>query len=188
MTFQTTRQIFLQILWCSIIIVTGFNSNGQADLRKNVLSVEALGVGYFLSAQYERVLFQIDSTNYSMRISAGSHVLDNYTDRPLSFSTGVLRTSTWRKNYVDFGIGVSYIKGLDFTKLNTSRIPTSALYLSPSLGIRSYSVAEGLVTKLYFSPLFKLHQYSKPVQSIFAFGGKASNYPFYMGLGIGVPF
>ncbi len=148
----------IKILFVSIILC-GLGSDlktfAQKSKREKVVTIEGLGVGYFINLQSEFELLKIDSTQIMFRMGVGSHLKAPNVYRPLTLSAGFNTIRPWRHNKMDLGIGLSYIRGINnaYVSVNNS-YPSSAIYLTPNIGIRSTTVINGLIFKFFYSPLF----------------------------------
>lgn len=104
------------ILLCTFFLLMSRNSMAQSDstIAKNTIYVEGLGNGIFGSLNYDRLLL-IKKLKFSYRLGfiyLPHNVISFYTI-PIEFN--FLRG---KKNHSEFGIGFSYVNGLNEKSYN----------------------------------------------------------------------
>jgi hypothetical protein len=81
----------------------------------------------------------------------------------LSIPFGINILTGDKNHHLEFGIGSSFINGLRFTNIQIGSsdkfYADKAIYFVPSIGYRFDKLSNGLILKVYYSPLILIHDF-----------------------------
>lgn len=146
--------------------LVGFSQEKHANKIVTTLDLGGNGGGYSLNVEYE--LFAKELFSLNTRLGIGYFPVKETHFLAIPFGLNLL---AGKGNYhFEGGVGLSYIQGLTFRTIQLGDSETyyadEALYFVPSMGIRYDKLKNGLIFKLYYSPLIKIQDFLNEEQFI----------------------
>lgn len=155
-----TRKLGFSLLFLTVWLAV----NSQTKSTNFALTIDVAGNSGFYSLNGEYLICNIDNYKLNARVGVGYSPLDRgeFVGVPMGFS---LMTGT-KQHHLEFGLGASYIKGLEKTyfpdfEYGYQMFPkrSEAIYFVPSIGYRYDKLTGGLILKVYYSPLIKVYDF-----------------------------
>jgi len=147
-----------QILLILLLLLANLRGFSQDDQPKVGLMLDLGGNsgGYSVNGEYEF----LNHDHYKVNARLGFGYIPVKQTNFLSIPIGVNLLTGNKKHHIEFGAGISYVKGLRFTTIDNAKYyPSNALYFVPSIGYRYDKLTKGLIFKVYYSPLIVIHDF-----------------------------
>ncbi|MFZ4455881.1 MAG: hypothetical protein ACOYOT_06635 [Bacteroidales bacterium] len=142
------KKIFSITLILFTICFTGFTQN------KTAITLDLGGMGglYTLNGEYEIGKFK--SNRINLHLGFGYAKVDGvqYIGAPV----GLNLISGEKNHHLELGLGASYIHGL---VVYGKKFEDEGIYFAPTIGYRYDKFQKGWLFKIYYSPMFALHDF-----------------------------
>jgi hypothetical protein len=134
----------------------GFSKDNSHNIGL-MLDLGGKSGGYSITGEY-----QICTINgFKLNAILGFGYLPIKETNFLGIPIGINLLTGVKKHHIELGIGTSYLKGLSFRIIgnggNNKYYPTDAIYFAPSIGYRFDKCTNGLIFKVYYSPLIVIY-------------------------------
>ena len=133
--------------------------------NKSAITLDLVGNSGYYSLNGEYEIGKFKNCKLNARIGFGYYPLTDgdFVGIPIGFN---LLTGT-KKHHIELGLGASYIKGLEDSRVpaglfgNTQELRqrSEAIYLVPTVGYRYDNLTRGLILKIYYSPLITIYDF-----------------------------
>ena len=135
---------------------------------KIAVTLDLLGSGGVYSVNGEYEILKLNFIKVNTRLGIGYLPYQNSIF--LSIPAGLNFLTGKGMHHFEGGLGLSYINGLSYLKIetegSTNYYADEAIYFAPSIGYRFDKFSKGILIKVYYSPLFVIHDFLDPDQFI----------------------
>ncbi len=149
-----------------LLVILTFNllGNSQNSTNNIALILDLAGHSGLYSLNGEYIIGDINDSKLNARIGFGYYSGDQLEF--LSIPIGVNVLTGKNKNHLEFGLGFSYIRGYENLYISTEIFGnpqvwwrSEGIYFVPSIGYRFDKLTNGLILKVYYSPLIPIYDF-----------------------------
>lgn len=156
----------MKCFYLAFILSLFINSNAFAqtdslEISRNVLYVEAGGVGGYGSVNYERVLLGQNKFMFTARLGLSSYHIKDFRDKlnpdiliPLAIS------GSYGKNHkIELGVGQTLTNIVHFDFTENKQVRKTNLHAFLSIGYRYQKSTGGIFFRFAYNQIFELNEY-----------------------------
>jgi hypothetical protein len=146
----------------SILLLTFYLLLNSQNRQSNFsLILDFIGNSGLYSLNGEVKIGGLKSSQLNARIGFG--YLPIYSGQFIGIPIGLNIITGTKKHHFEMGLGTSYIKGMQNLKIDetNSWLQSERIYLTPSIGYRFDNLNNGLIFKIYYSPLISVFDLNK---------------------------